>query len=425
MLEAHGVGGGSDLPIPAGLAVLGGMTALVVTFVVLVWAWQRPRYDAPANDRAAPRLIAQTVDSTTVRVGLRLLGLAGLALTVWCLVAGAEEVSSNPVFGIIYVLLWVGLVPASLLFGSFIRSINPLRALLWVLTLGGRRVGSRTLPPRVGLWPAALGLLAFTWLELVSPGGLSRPTLGGWLAAYVLIVLAGALVFGDTWIERADPFEVYSTLVGHLSVWSRDASGQLMVLSPLRNLARVPQTAGLTAVTGVLLGSTTFDSFRDSTSWVRFAQSTTLPVPWVETLFLVAVCAMVAGIFVATTRTARNALAASLVPIIVGYMVAHYLTLLVETGQQTLIQLSDPLGTGADVLGIGDRQVDIWLSLHPGFLATVKVLAIVAGHLVGVIAAHDRSLTLLPGPRRTRGQIPLLIAMVVYTFTGLYLLFGV
>ena len=141
-------------------------------------------------------------------------------------------------------------------------------------------------------------------------------------------------------------------------------------------------------------------------------------------LLLLAACGIVAGLFYAATRSTHRHLAASLMPIIVGYMVAHYLTLLVETGQQTVIQMSDPLGTGADVMGIGDRQVDIWLSLHPGFLATIKALSIVLGHVVGVIAAHDRSIELLPRERRTSGQIPLLLVMILYTFTGLYLLFG-
>ena len=43
-----------------------------------------------------------------------------------------------------------------------------------------------------------------------------------WLAAYLAIMLIGAAVFGDEWLERADPFEVYSSLLAHLSAWGRD-----------------------------------------------------------------------------------------------------------------------------------------------------------------------------------------------------------
>jgi hypothetical protein len=114
----------------------------------------------------------------------------------------------------------------------------------------------------------------------------------------------------------------------------------------------------------------------------------------------------------------------SVVPIIVGYMVAHYLTYFVESGQKTLIQLSDPMGTGANLLGTGDGEVSYWLSAHPTPLAVTKVLAVVTGHVVGVVAAHDRAMSLLPQRRRLTGQLPLLLVMVGYTVSGLYLLFG-
>ena len=111
-------------------------------------------------------------------------------------------------------------------------------------------------------------------------------------------------------------------------------------------------------------------------------------------------------------------------PIVVGYVVAHYLSYLLETGQQTLVQLSDPLGTGANLLGTADWQVSYWISQHPTFLAVVKVLAVVTGHVLGVIAAHDRAIKVLPRRHQLTGQLPLLFVMVFYTITGLYLLFG-
>jgi len=109
---------------------------------------------------------------------------------------------------------------------------------------------------------------------------------------------------------------------------------------------------------------------------------------------------------------------------VVGYIVAHYLTYFVETGQQTLIQLSDPMATGANLLGTVDWQQSYWLSTHPTFLAVTKVLAVVTGHVLGVVAAHDRAMKLLPKRHQLTGQLPLLFVMVFYTVTGLYLLFG-
>ncbi len=47
------------------------------------------------------------------------------------------------------------------------------------------------------------------------------------------------------------------------------------------------------------------------------------------------------------------------------------------------------------------------------------------GHVLGVIAAHDRALRLLPRRDQLTGQLPLLIVMVGYTLSGLYLLLTV
>ena len=114
-----------------------------------------------------------------------------------------------------------------------------------------------------------------------------------------------------------------------------------------------------------------------------------------ETAGLLLLCLAVALLFAAATwamaasRTtpgrAANLFAHSLVPIVVGYIVAHYLSYGVEVGQQTLARLSDPLVDGSNLLGTADLQVNYWLTQHPTFLATVKVLAIVAGHVLVVL----------------------------------------
>ena len=134
---------------------------------------------------------------------------------------------------------------------------------------------------------------------------------------------------------------------------------------------------------------------------------------------------MATGVHEAASRGALPDLFAhSVVPIVVGYVVAHYLSYFVEVGQQTLVLLSDPMSNGSNLLGTADWSVNYWISEHPTFLAVTKVLAVVTGHVLGVIAAHDRAIKLLPRRHQLTGQLPLLVVMVFYTITGLYLLFG-
>ncbi|PUA80817.1 hypothetical protein C7S10_13610 [Nocardioides currus] len=435
---AHGLGGGSDLPIPASFAIAGGTAALVLSFTILVLAWRGAKFVNVEGGRAAPSWLTAALDSRALTVVARGSGLALLAYVGWAAICG-QDLLSNPTFGVVYVWLWIGIVPTSLLLGPFFKAVSPARTLhLGLARLAGLdpTEGLFRLPPRLGYWPAATGLLAFVWLELVYPGNQYLGPVRLWFALYFATTVIGALLFGSRWLERADPFEVYSTLVGRLSVWGRTSTGGLVLRTPLRNLAGIPAEPGLVAVVSVLLGSTAFDSFRASNSWLRFSQTTTASVPLLETTLLLVACGVVAVTFTLATMSVGDdtglsrrrhpaAMAHSIVPIIVGYMVAHYLTFFVETGQETLALMSDPLTDGSDLLGTADLRVNYWLSLHPTFLATTKVLAIVIGHVVGVVAAHDRSLQLLPAKRQLSGQLPLLAAMTLYTFAGLYLLFGV
>jgi hypothetical protein len=114
----------------------------------------------------------------------------------------------------------------------------------------------------------------------------------------------------------------------------------------------------------------------------------------------------------------------SVVPIVIGYIGAHYLSFLVIGSQTTLVQMSDPMADGSNLLGTADLQVSYWLLEHPTLLANTKVLAVVAGHILGVVAAHDRAVALLPRRHQLTGQLPLLFAMVAFTVGGLYLLFA-
>ena len=433
---AHGIGGAKDLPISPELAIAGAVAALTVSFTVLAIAWRNPRYDAATSGRPAPRQLAAVVDSTGFRVALRVLGFALFLYAATAAVLG-KDLLTNPFFGFFYVWWWVGLVPLSLLLGPVWKAISPVRTInLAFARLSGSDPdrGVFEYPERLGHWPAAVGLFAFVWMELVYPFSTELGPVRLWCAVYVALMLVGGALFGTSFYERADPFEVYSSLVGHLSVWGR--RGELLVVrSPLANLDTVPVRPGLVAVVAVLFGSTAFDSFKDSATWVRFIQTTEQPVTLMNNLALLTFCVAVGLVFslgcvlTGVGNDLRrvelpNLFAHSVVPIIVGYIFAHYLTYLVEVGQQTLIQASDPLSNGSNLLGTGNWSVNYYLSYHPTLLATTKVVAVVAGHVLGVIAAHDRAVRVLPKRHQLTGQLPLLFAMVAFTVGGLYLLFA-
>ncbi|HEU5036921.1 MAG TPA: hypothetical protein VFT70_07945 [Nocardioides sp.] len=433
---AHGIGGAKDLPISPELAIAGATAALVVSFTVLAVAWRTPRYDAATSGRPAPAWLASVVDSLAWRAAWRSVGFLVFLYTAMVAVFGKDLVI-NPLLGIFYVWWWVGLVPLSLLFGPVWKAISPVRTINLAfakISGGDPDRGMLTYPARLGHWPAAVGLFAFVWMELVYPYSTEIGPIRLWCAAYLAVMLIGGALFGNTFYERADPFEVYSTLVSRMSAWGR-RDGLLVIRTPLANLDTTPVRPGLVAVVAVLFGSTAFDSFKDSTRWIKFVQSTDTSTYLLNNLGLLAFCVGVGLVFaLGCVLTGLgddlrrwelpNLLAHSVVPIIVGYIVAHYLSYLVEVGQLTLIQISDPFSNGSNWFGTANLSVSYWLSYHPTLLANIKVLAVVTGHVLGVIAAHDRAIRILPPRHQLTGQLPLLFAMIAFTVGGLYLLFA-
>jgi hypothetical protein len=444
---AHGLGGSGDLPVPYLYSMVGAAWALTFTFALVAFAWRKPRFDPQKPGRALPAGLTRFVDARGTRWAL---AAVALAFALWVLVAGifGPQTQNNALLGVFYVLLWVGLVAVSLLFGPVWRVISPVRTVYLLL----RRITPQRLhrprlayPESWGYRPAAVGLFAFVWMELASPNSASLLWVKTWLLIYVVVLLGGALLCGQRWLARADPFGVYSMAVSRLSPFRRRPdSGQVVFGSPFDHLLSLPVRPGVVAVLSVLLGSTAFDSYSSSPTWRGFADAlgraahgvpSAVSSSALRTAGLIVFISVVALTFSLAARATggvdrdqRRALpgqmAHSLIPIVVGYIFAHYLTYLVERGQAAVIALGDPLGRGWDLLGLAHLHVAYVLSLHPSILAGIKVTCVVTGHIVAVIAAHDKALRILPKGHQLTGQLTMMLVMVGYTFTGLYLLFG-
>jgi hypothetical protein len=429
---AHGVGSRTDLPIPLGLALYGAGAAILISFVVLLLFWRSPRLGGTESGRPLPVAAQQVVDSTAVRTVLQAVALALLPLVTAVALTGPAEIRRNLAPWVLYVTFWVGLLPASLLLGPVWRAANPLR----LLHRGLRRLSPsppQTAPlPALGLWPAAPFLVVFLWLELVHPGRAEPATVAIFLIGYAVLQLALALRFGEAWFAHGDGFEVYSTLIARLSPWGRRDDGRLLLRNPLANATATPAVPGLAALVIVLLGSTAFDGLSRTVFWQTGPGSANDILS--GTLGLAVMIGLVAGLYVLGTRLSgrladqpegvqSRRYAATVIPIAVGYTVAHYFSLLMLDGQTTWILASNPFGlAGIDLFGTYDNRVDL-TAVSSDAIALVQVGAVVAGHVVGVTLAHERALL---SARRARAsdQLPLVIVMVLFTVGGLGLLFG-
>jgi hypothetical protein len=437
-LPAHGVGTATELPLPFHDALIGAALALVASFVVLLFLWRAPRLGRPDAGRALPRVVQEVADSDLTRMSLRGIGLLFTGYVAMAAFAGPNT-DENPTAIVVFVIFWIGLVAGSLVFGPIWRLLNPLRSIASFVTWLRAPSGDpsyKPIPRWVGYWPAALGLGLFTWLELVYPRDLEHPVhpLIVFFGFYAVVHVAAGVIFGPKWFARGDAFEVYSSLVAGLSPFGRRPSDRLLVLrNPLDGLLGIPIDNGLVAVVTVLFGSTMFDALSGASWWENHGptQHSLGPVV-VSTLAEIGVILAVAGSFIVATRLTAprrdearempRVFAHTLVPILVGYAIAHYFSLAVFDGQLGLILLSDPLQTGANLLGLTGRAVDVFI--HPGSIAAVEITAIVTGHILGVVSAHDKAVSILPRDRILRGQLPLLGLMVCYTVLGIYLFFA-
>jgi hypothetical protein len=142
LMPLHGIGGRQDLPLPFELVVAGAAAAVVASFVVLALAWKRSGPARPGLPLGEG--FTRIIDSAALRWTVRGLGLAVAAFMTMALLLGEDRLT-NPIFGFVYVWLWVGLVPISLLFGPFGAPLT--RCARCTCSAAGCLASTPTMPP--------------------------------------------------------------------------------------------------------------------------------------------------------------------------------------------------------------------------------------------------------------------------------------
>jgi hypothetical protein len=453
--QAHGIVGRANLPIPVWLFSWAAAIVLVVSFVALSTMWRTPQLQQQRR-RALVRLPA------ALEWVACLLGVGLFALVLYSGFAGAQVPMANFSVTFIYVIFWVGLPVASVLFGDVFRALSPWRTCARMLTALARRAGPspqssrRDDPPlrypaRLGMWPAVAVIVGFAWLELVYvPADRDHPaTLAALSLAYFLVMLVGMVCFGvEEWGGCADGFGAYFNLLSRLSPLCRDERGMLCLRRPLSGITSLEIRPGTVALICSIIGTTTFDGFSNGGVWRNiepslesvFSDLGLHSVPAYELTYsvgLVLCVALIGGVYrlgIAgvrsvsaryDTRQLTHAFAHTLVPIGFAYVLAHYFSLLIWQGQALGYLASDPLGDGANLFGTNSYQID-YNVISFAAIWYVQVAALLAGHVAGLALAHDRALAMYDNVEEAvRSQYWMLAVMVAFTSFGLWLLSAV
>lgn len=446
--DAHGIVGKADLPIPVWLFSWTAAIVLVLSFVALSTLWRTPQLQEPRS-RRLPALPAPLGWLGS------LLGVALFALVLYSGFDGAQEANANFSVTFIYVIFWVGLPLASVLFGDVFAVLSPWRTCARVLTAIMTRLRGRAGPPfrypaRLGMWPALAGIVGFAWLELVYLERDRPSTLAALSLGYFLVMIAGMTLCGvEEWAGKADGFGAYFNLLSRLSPLTRDPDdGSLRLRRPLSGVTSLEAGPGTVAFICALIGTTTFDGFSNGGIWRNnepsiqsvFSDLGLHQNPAIEltyslglvlcVLLIVAVYRVgIAGVHSVSERYSSAHLTGSfahtLVPIGFAYVLAHYFSLLLWQGQAIWYLMSDPLGDGSNIFGTSGYQIDYHVLSYAG-IWYVQVAALIAGHVCGLALAHDRALVLYKDPEQAvRSQYWMLAVMVAFTSFGLWLLSSV
>jgi hypothetical protein len=325
---------------------------------------------------------------------------------------------------VLWVYGWIGLAMVSALLGPAWAWLDPFTTLYDLIAAVFRPTGLH-LPGRAPwhgrtqAWPAALLMVFFVWLEL---GGRIRSgrELGVVLAGYTLLTLAGMAWYGKhRWRAHGEVFSVWFGLLGRLAPYGlvgRRREGHVQRRPFGHALTREPWSASLLTVVAVAAGSVIWDGISQTQPFYDLFGDLH---PVADTAMLLGFLALVVALVIGVGRQVGYvAMGAGLVPVAVGYIVAHYLTYLLTEGQRIVVALSDPLQQGWDLFGtVRFEPTQDWLVSSAVW--TMQVVAVVLGHVVGAWLGH----TAVRDRRRAgepTSQWPLAALMITGTVVALW-----
>lgn len=452
---AHSFGKLYNLPVPLWLYLYGAAAALLASFLVIAWFGTQPVVAASAMRPARGLSVARLVPSAVLHTA-QAVSLALLALMIYSGLAGSQNAYANFNMSGFWIGFVLGFAYLVALCGDLYAQLNPWRLIVrGIERAAGPFTGRITLPQRLGVWPALLLYMAFIWLELfgdTGPRGLSIA-----LCAYTVINVIGAWLMGTkAWFQQGEFFAVFLRWLAQCSPleWQ---GGKMRLRWPFSGLlaARAGQISVLVFIL-FMLSSTAFDGLRETVPWVKLYWQDAYAVLWsplfgdnrVETypqlvaiyalwqsaalllspfVYLAAylLCLKMAQVLTGSSHSLRELalrFAPTLIPIALVYHVTHYYTLLFTQGAQLPWLLADPLGTGSD-------WAWRWLGAPPGYIPDAgvvwhtQVALILLGHIASVVLAHCVALQVFATRRQaTTSQLPMLLLMMLYTSSGLWIL---
>jgi hypothetical protein len=355
---------------------------------------------------------------------MRVLGVLSLLVVLVFGFLGPIEPLVNLAVLIVWGAWWSGYSITTYLLGNSWPVLNPWRTIAELFPSF-----DHDYPDRLGAWPSVVALLGLVWIEVVSPLATDPRLLAIVVLAYTVVTVVGAVAFGsDVWFRRVDPAARVFRYYGRVAPITRTDDG-FRFRFPGSALTETKLVDGLDEVAFIvaLLWVTSYDGFVATPFWKS------LVTPLVEVglpavilyplalaigfgVFLVAYriatryCKQYAETYLTIGEIARR-FAPSLLPIAVGYHLAHYLGYFLKFLPMLLSALTDPLSPGIPM-----RIV------LPAWFGGLELAFVLLGHLLAIWIAHAIAYELFPSRMQAiKSQYSLTAVMILYTVTSLYI----
>lgn len=466
---AHALGQVYQLPVPSYLYIGGAAIAVAASFVVSAVVL-KVSTDVPRYPRlAVPRLPARALGWLLAGIGMAWWYGAILG---GILIPGG--ISAVPAI-LFWIFIWVGVPIFTVVAGNPWPSLSPFRTTFAILERVARFFGLDRLdlglvfPSRIARAPAVFLLFWGIWSELVLPGNIGPGTVALLLGGYTVLTLVGMIAFGRVaWLRNAELFEVLFGWFGRVGPVGRrvtdpnacagcgercdperciDCPECAVAADPSERQPELrPWFAGLTEVRRggwsdaafiiLALAGVSYDGLRETGLWANAVNwffpliypaidafksllivgTLGLLVIWLFFLFVFVIGAVVTRLLSTRARGVPvgrvvGAYAATLLPIAGGYLIAHYLTLVIQGIVWVPDLIRDPNASAAPTL-----------DAIPSFLVWyVSIAAIVLGHIAAIVLSHRIALRDAP-QRAVRAGIPLATLMVGYTVLSLWII---
>jgi hypothetical protein len=436
----HAFGRPYDLPIPLSFYLGAAGAVVVLSFVIAAVAlrWHVPVADPPERITPLPRPMIW-ICQTAYLVVFLLVITAGLL--------GSQNTFKNIAPLTVWVVFWAGQSLVCGFLGDFWPVLNPLATVYgWVEKLCGRaRPGlslNLPLPRWLGAWPAVGLFLGFAWCELLWEGSGHPRDIAVLLIAYSGLTWLSMALFGrSVWLRTGEIFSVAFAQFGCFApIALRQANGHFQVgwrvlgVGLLRDLPYTPSRAAFLVV---MLATVTFDGLSETPAWrdllralrpdrdnaatIATAGLVLLPVIFTAALAMTMWLCRRLALSRQSLIVLTGCFVPSLLPIALAYQLAHNLSFLLLGVQYMVPLVSDPFGFGWNIFDTTLYIVDPSL-VSAKMLWTVAVVAIVAGHAAAVYLSHVVALRVFDRNLATRSQLPMLVLMVAYTMTSLWIL---